>query len=64
MADIINRHTSIKEVHEIMNRNGFPPTKYSDIVLMLMVMNCDHVEVRGFGHNAELVMVQEEENNE
>lgn len=51
--DIITKNTSIKESIEILNNHGISTKLYGwEIIIGMLLYDCDYIEVHGYGHNA------------
>lgn len=53
MVDIIKKDTPIKEGLEILNNHGISTNVHGwEIVLGMLLNDCDYIEVHDYGHNA------------
>lgn len=59
--DIITKNTSIKEVIEILNNHGISTKLYGwEIIIGMLLYDCDYIEVHDYGHNAYFTKKTEE----
>lgn len=58
--DIIRQDTPIREAAEILDAHGIAMPMFWEIALGMLLSECDHLEVHGFGLHAYFVKVQEE----
>lgn len=58
--DIIKQDTPIREAQEILNAHRIETPRFWEIVLGMLLSECDHLEVHGFGRHAYFVKVEGE----
>lgn len=58
--DIIWQDTPIKEARAILDNHRIAMPMFWEIALGMLLSECDHLEVHGFGTRAYFVKVQEE----
>lgn len=55
MRDIIKEDTTINEAEAILKAHGFPRKYGWELVIGLMLQQCDYLEVHGYGGDAHFV---------
>ena len=58
-VDRVDKHMKISEVWDVLHAHGIYNNRYSDLVIALMITNCDYMEVGGHGHDCYLNCITE-----
>ena len=53
----ITKNMKMKEVKEVIDFHELPQDRYNFLVLSMLLQNCEHIEVSGFGCFANLKLV-------
>lgn len=61
--DIINKDTRVKEVKGILEAHGISTKVHGwEIIICMMLHDCDYIEVHEFGSNAYFLKMKEDDN--
>jgi len=56
----ITKQTSMKDAAEILKMNGIGTPYGWEIVIGMLLEDCDYIEVQGYSHGANFVLVKDE----
>lgn len=59
MGDIIRKETPFGEVLEIFKKHDFVMPFMGEFVLNGLLQDCDYIELKGYGQQLQLVLVNE-----